>query len=241
MEITYVHDAELASRLPNLNYDGLRKMLPPVSVSALPHLKTLLARNPLTTFLAAVDGDISVTVYTNGAYLYKEGGAATVYSVSLASGLVNDNYISVESHGARMGDAPLGGDFLPLCPWHLPLIIAGQARLAENADKRQCKIRKKLDESKETPPQFSEAGAYSDNWLQTEAWEGVYERLESAVRELPHRERETVRLLFGKEMTRNQVAALLNVSPQRISAIKMRALARLEAKLAPAMAKIWRF
>jgi hypothetical protein len=216
-------------------------MLPPVSVTALPHLKTLLAHNPLTPFLAAVDGDISVTVYSNGAYLYKEGGAATVYSVSLASGRVNDNYISVESHGKPTGDAPLERDFLPLCPWHLPLIIAGQARLAENADKRQCKIRKKLDESKGTLLQFSEAGAYSDDWLQTEAWEGVYERLESAVRELPNRERETVRLLFGKELTRNQVAALLNVSPQRISAIKIRALARLEAKLTPTMAEIWHF
>lgn len=241
MEITYIHDAELASKLPGLNYDGLREMLPPVSVSALPHLKTLLTRNPLTPFLAAVDGDISVTVYSNGAYLYQEDGAATVYSVSLASGRVKDNYISVENHGKPMGDAPLGRDFLSLCPWHLPLIIAGQARLAENADKRQHKIRKKLVEGKGTLPQFSEAGAFSDDWLQTEAWEGVYERLESAVRELPNREREAVRLLFRKKLTRNQVAALLNVSPQRVSAIKIRALARLEAKLAPKMAEIWRF
>ena len=228
MKINYIYNTELTSKLPVLTYAELRDMLPAVKETALPHLKTMLTRINHDRFLSASGEDISITVYRDGVYLYQEQGALSVCSVSMAVERMNRDYTSLRDNGQA-----LGMDMFPLCPWYLPLVIAGQTRLKENADKKQSKIRERLMKNPDMltteVPDF--AGEWFRHQEETDSRQDARHRMEDAKKTLTEREREVVRLLFDLELTRNQTAESLNVTPQCISTLKMRALARLKAAM----------
>ena len=67
--LVYIHNANLAEKLPDLNYADLRDMLPAVPLESLPAPKTLYANRERNRFLAVSERDIFITVYCSKSLL----------------------------------------------------------------------------------------------------------------------------------------------------------------------------
>ena len=230
MNIIYLRDQNLAEKLPDLNYADLRDMLPVATMQSLPAPKTLYADRERNRFLAASERDIFITVYRDGAYLYEENGRYTVYSVALAEKLMEQDYTSLKN-----SEKALDREFFASFPWYWPLMIAGQARLAANADAAQDEIRERLRESREIRAGTTEPPRYSEEWFRFHEEKDFYRKLReeilSAVRELTKREREVVHLLYVEELTRSQTAKVMNVTPQYVSKARISAFSRIRRTL----------
>ena len=225
MKINYIYGRSLAARLPGLTYIELRDMLPRVtSKEGLPAANTRHAQRDINRFLRASDGDITITVFRDGVYLYEEGNR-------LASDLVNEDYTSVLN-----GEEALEREAISHCEWYLPLMIAGQARVKLNTDKDQYKIRQQICLNTDSLMDLMEGHIYmgEDSSLyqsETEILQKVRERLEAAKGVLSKRQEDVIYRMDECSLTRNQTAKELNVTPQCISKTRSRGLARMKDAL----------
>ena len=231
MKVNYIYDNALAARLPDLTYADLLNMLPRVtSRTALPVSRTLHAHREVNRFLDASDGDITITVYRDGVYLYEEQSKYTAFSVFMACECVKANYVSVQKD-----EGTLDREAILHCKWYLPLMIAGQTRLMENANKDQYKIRRRISLKMESLMNLMNAhvsmGEHSEYQSEEEAFREIHKRLEAAKQSMTVREREVIYLMDELGLTRKKTALKLHVTPQSISKTRSRGLVRMRDAL----------
>ena len=124
MNVIYLRDKTLETRLNELTFGELRGMLSEIKdENRVPRPETLV-KDLRNRFLEASEDDFSIRIYTGGVCLYQENGGASAYSVSRCATLV---FSSVSAEYA----AEIRADDLP---WRWPLIITGQERLWRNQE-----------------------------------------------------------------------------------------------------------
>ena len=124
MNIIYLRDQTLASKLSALTFGELRKMLPEISDEDSIPRPERLKDNCHNRFLEAAGEDFSVRVYCDGICLYQEGDESSSFAVTRCVALefpsVSDDFAETvqtdEMH------------------WLLPLVVTGQERVSHNQD-----------------------------------------------------------------------------------------------------------
>ena len=231
MEIRYICDNALEARLSDLTYNDLREMLPHVKRVELLSLQKLIpVFQPL---LSVYEGDIAITVYRNGVYLYTEAASETVYSVSLAGQLMNFGYTSVEEM-----DLIEERKELFRCQWYWPLVIAGQFRLVSNGDKRQAKIAKRLAKyaAVDADEAAGDPGVISVNQMERQ---DQMMRLSAAWKTLSQKEQDSVYLSLKevdtaagtKCLTQAEIGRMLGLPQTTVSDAIKRGIGHLREKM----------
>ena len=213
-------------------YSALRRLLPAVSENQLPKLRTVLTGiYDDGVFCSGKAADGTLTVYRHGFYLYAEQEAATVYSVSLAGSLMNQDYTSLTA------DLALDAEKLMDLPWFWPLTIAGKIRLEENRGKNSDKAEKRyLDELRNqriypvTPDFVSEAVEIADA---EEYDRNLRDGLKIALHGLTEREQQVALLYVAQNQKREHVARDLHIQPATVSNTKSRGIGKLRAYFFP--------
>ena len=230
MDSEMIRDIWLNTNPDSRTYNTLRSLLPAVSELQLPSLKTVLTGIYDDGIFCSSEGvDGTLTVYRRGFYLYAEQEAATVYSVSLAGSLMNENYTSLTT------DSALEAETLTDLPWFWPLTIAGKARLEENrvklddkAVKRYMKEMRNQRITSVTPDFVSEGIAIAE---EEERERNLRSGLETALRGLTERERQVILLYVHQNQGREHVARELRIQPTTVSNTKRRSIGKLRAYL----------
>ena len=214
----------------SLTYRALRGLLPAVSELQLPHLKTVQSGfydDSIFFSGAAVDG--TVTLFSQGFYLYAERTTATVCSVSAAGAVMNENYTSTTE------DPALGLENLLDLPWYWPLTIAGKVRLEQNRDKHDDKAaerymvkQRNLRLASVTPDFAAESIAAEE---EAERERDLLIRLDVAFRNLTDKERRVLLLYICRDQERDYVARELRIHPTTVSHTRHRGLAKVRASL----------
>ena len=124
MNVIYLRDKTLETRLNELTFGELRGMLSEIKdENRVPRPETLI-KNLRNRFLEASEDDFSIRIYTGGVCLYQENGGASAYSVSRCATLVFSSVSGEYAEEIRADDLP----------WRWPLIITGQERLWRNQE-----------------------------------------------------------------------------------------------------------
>ena len=220
MRILYMQDRTLEQRIDTLTYRELREMLPDFHGQCLPTPKALW--NELRgRFLEVVDDDYRIRIYTNGLYLYREPGGATVYPVSKCAKIA---FPSVED-GLHVTDMR---DFV----WFLPLKIAGEFRVDNNRSSREeywCPFHFEEEIPEHLMPCTSDFVRETDQDAEERAYRERYASMMSALNDLTERQREVLTLYRVEGMKMSEIAESLGVCKSTISITIQRAEKHLNA------------
>ena len=212
MKIIYMQDRALKARMDTLTYRELRELVPKFPGHRLPRPGTLLDELR-GRFLEVSDSDFRLRIYTNGLYLYREPGKATVYSVHKCARIA---FPSLED-GPHVTDMR---DFV----WFLPLKIAGEFRVDHNSDSRE-EHRNAFHFEAEIPsrlmPCTPDFVRETDPEEESEAEERAYREkcavMMSALGRLTERQREILMLHRVKKKKQKDIAAELGICKSTVS------------------------
>ena len=224
MNIIYLRDQELASRLDTLTYAELRRLLPDIRGVRLPRPVSLLD-DRRDRFLEVSETDFSVRIYANGLFLYREPGEATVFAVSRC-GRIAFPSVTGEPHIVDMSD----------CVWFLPLKIAGENRVDRNRNSREeyhCAYRFEADSRSAaripdaltpcTPDFAREPNPEAEKLARREK----YAVMKTSLHHLTRRQTELT-LLYHGGMNMSEIAENLGIRKSTVSKTLRRARERLK-------------
>lgn len=212
-----------------LTFAQLKAMVPGTKDNGkLPSYKKLMEMRP-EVLLAAEDGDLMITVYSNGYYIASRNGYVTVYSVDRCSSIEYrfDDGSSMIVPESEYEDGS----------WLMPLNLVADHRLEDSANHRESYNH-----------EFSIEGNGSNDWTEElsvpdyatqiefqeleELIEELHQKrlglLEEAMAKLTERQSQVVELYFRKGMSQRQVAAELGIGNTTVQAALEGAMKKLK-------------
>ena len=185
----------------------------------LPGVKTLRESGSEIVFVFE-HGDVTLTVYSNGYFIYECFGKETVSAVDRCKQIIykyQDGEIrKIEEPEFRDG------------PCLIPLLMSGDERVSRNLDCYEWYWNEfSLSNTDENWTEEARTESPEENWLNREHFTEVHDALEV----LTKRQRQVVQLYFVEELTFVQIAKLLNLSYSTIHEALRTAMERLRDKV----------
>lgn len=202
-----------------LSFGQLKQMLPSTAGQKLP-VPLVLEQEPPEILFRHENGDMAITVFTNGMYLYQKGCRRTVFAVDRCKQIIyryQDDEVRIIPE-SKFSDGPC----------LIPLFLKGDERLNHN-----------MNAYEEYQQAFSLSNNGSD-WNEAvqvkSAEENFFDGLEdfekeaqiqNALDRLTERQRQVLHMYFVNGLSQAQIARVLNLDPAAVKRLRDRAMDRL--------------
>ena len=191
-----------------LSFGQLKQMLPSTAGQKLP-VPLVLEQAPPEILFRHENGDMAITVFTNGLYLYQRDRRRTVFAVDRCKQLIyryQDDEVRIIPE-SRFSDGPC----------LIPLFLKGDERLNHNM------------EAYEEYQQAFSLSRNVDDWnesiqvksVEEDFFDGLEEfekeaKMQNALDQLTARQRQILHMYFENGLNRSQIAAVLHLNPSSV-------------------------
>ena len=206
-----------------LSFGQLKQMLPSTAGQKLP-VPLVLEQDPPEILFRHENGDMAITVFTNGFYLYQRDCRRTVFAVDRCKQLIyryQDDEVRIIPE-SKFSDGPC----------LIPLFLKGDERLNHN-----------MDAYEEYQQAFSLSNTGND-WnesvqvksVEEDFFDGLEEyeketQIQNALDCLTERQQQILHMYFVNGISQAQIARILNLDPTSVRDIMARAMNRLRKHL----------
>ena len=185
----------------------------------LPSAKALREGNAETLFVFE-HGDFTLTVFSNGFYIYECFGKETVSAVDRCKRIIYE----YQDGEIRKIEEPEFRDG----PCLIPLLLSGDERVAHNLDSYEWYWHEfSLSKNAENWASEASSAGPEDFYLDKERLDDVQDALDR----LTKRQRQVIQLYYVEDMTFKQIAKLLNLSYSTVHEALVSGMERLRSSL----------
>lgn len=187
-----------------MSFGQLKQMLPSTAGQKLP-VPLVLEQNPPDILFRHENGDMAITVFTNGFYLYQRDRRRTVFAVDRCKQLIyryQDDAVRIIPE-SRFSDGPC----------LIPLFLKGDERLNHNMDayeeyQQAFSLSRSSDERNEALHEKSVEDRYFDGLedFEKEA------KVQNALEQLTERQQQILHMYFVNGLKQDQIASILHIS-----------------------------
>ena len=191
-----------------LSFGQLKQMLPSTAGQKLP-VPLVLEQAPPEILFRHENGDMAITVFTNGLYLYQRDCRRTVFAVDRCKQLIyryQDDEVRIIPE-SRFSDGPC----------LIPLFLKGDERLNHNMDayeeyQQAFSLSRNVDDWNESV----HVKSVEENFFDTLEEFEKEAKMQNALEQLTERQRQILRMYFENGLNRRQIAAVLHLSPSSV-------------------------
>ena len=191
-----------------LSFGQLKQMLPSTAGQKLP-VPLVLEREPPEILFRHENGDIAITVFTNGLYLYQRNQRRTVFAVDRCKQLIyryQDDEVRIIPE-SRFSDGPC----------LIPLFLKGDERLNHNMDayeeyQQAFSLSRSSGEWNEALHEKSVEDRYFNGLEEFEK----EAKVQSALERLTDRQRQILHMYFVNGLKQEQIASVLHLSQSSV-------------------------
>lgn len=191
-----------------LSFGQLKRMLPSTAGQKLP-VPLSLEQNPPEILFRHENGDMAITVFTNGLYLYQRDRRRTVFAVDRCKQLIyryQDDEVRIIPE-SKFSDGPC----------LIPLFLKGDERLNHNMEayeeyQQAFSLSRDVDDWNESV----HVKSVEENFFDTLEEFEKEAKMQNALEQLTERQRQILRMYFENGLNRRQIAAVLHLSPSSV-------------------------
>lgn len=160
--------------------------------------------------------DAEITVYRNGAYIYRTQGRYTVGSLEECKKVI------YSSNDKNKNSYQIPADEINNCPWYIPVIMNGDSRMEHNRNSLELAYTAySIDDSdSERLSDISTEDCAEEYFSSIETAE-LTERFKNALDKLTDKQRQVIELMYFSDdkFTQKDIADILGTSHQNINKI----------------------
>ena len=191
-----------------LSFGQLKQMLPSTAGQKLP-VPLVLEQAPPEILFRHENGDMAITVFTNGLYLYQRDRRRTVFAVDRCKQLIyryQDDEVRIIPE-SKFSDGPC----------LIPLFLKGDERLNHNMEayeeyQQAFSLSRDVDDWNESV----HVKSVEENFFDTLEEFEKEAKMQNALEQLTERQRQILRMYFENGLNRRQIAAVLHLSPSSV-------------------------
>ena len=202
-----------------LSYGQLKQMLPSTAGQKLP-VPLVLEQDPPEILFRHENGDMAITVFTNGFYLYQRDCRRTVFAVDRCKQLIyryQDDEVRIIPE-SKFSDGPC----------LIPLFLKGDERLNHNMEayeeyQQAFSLSRDVDDWNESVHVKSVEEDFFDGLEEFE----TEERIQNALEHLTDRQQQIVHMYFVNGLSQAQIARIIKLDPAAVKRLLDRAMERI--------------
>ena len=205
-----------------LSFGQLKQMLPSTAGQKLP-VPLVLEQAPPDVLFRHENGDMAITVFTNGFYLYQRDCRRTVFAVDRCKQLIyryQDDEVRIIPE-SKFSDGPC----------LIPLFIKGDERLNHNMDAyEEYQQAFSLSNNGDDWNKAAQVKSVEENYFDTLEDFEKEAQIQNALECLTERQQQILHMYFVNGLSQAQIARILNLDPSAVKRLRDRAMDRLRKR-----------